>query len=68
MSRGNANGKQLILLTQIYNEDTTLSKTIDRLQEQPGTSVLPVNPDTMDESDWDKLLHEILSTSKVIVL
>ena len=57
----------VILNTGLFNDTNTLATAVRRL-DIPDTHFHELNPNTMNDRDWDDVLNLVLSTTRVITL
>lgn len=62
-----SNELPLVLDTGLFNDRETLSAALQSLN-LPGARTHLLNPTTMNDGDWDKLLNLVLSAKRVITL
>ncbi|MBX2882714.1 MAG: hypothetical protein KTR32_22380 [Granulosicoccus sp.] len=57
----------VVLDTGLFEDRDTLRQALESLN-LPESNWFTLTPDTMNESDWDKVLTLVLSTNRVITL
>lgn len=57
----------VVLVTGLFEDTETLAAAI-QLMDIPQTHQCELNPNTMNDGDWDDILSLVLSTTRVITL
>lgn len=60
--------KLLILETELFSDRETVRQALSEALKPGETEVIALNPNAMQEEDWDRVVDRILKTEKIVTI